>query len=118
MCGWAVVQLDHDKEEHPWYAMSGTVLAELEVQITINRAELWAVTMPLAGLVGPSSIYTDGRGNIGCGNIDVDLWINSWALLTDCAEKEWDMDVKRVEGYRRKKVKLAMTKAQIFFERK
>ena len=27
-CGWAVVQLDHDKEEEPWYAIYGTMLAE------------------------------------------------------------------------------------------
>ena len=27
-CGWAVVQLGHDKQEDPWYATCGTVLAE------------------------------------------------------------------------------------------
>ena len=39
-CGWAVVQLDCDKEEEPLYASGGTLLAELEVQRTIKRAEL------------------------------------------------------------------------------
>ena len=38
-CGWAVVQLDHDKEEEPWCAIFCTMAAEFEVQITIKRAE-------------------------------------------------------------------------------
>ena len=36
-CGWAVVQVDYDKEEEPVYAISGTMRAELEVQSTIKR---------------------------------------------------------------------------------
>ena len=28
-CGWAVVQLDYDKEEETWYAIYGTMLARL-----------------------------------------------------------------------------------------
>ena len=36
-----VVHLGDDKEEEPWYAINSTMLAELEVQRTIRRAELW-----------------------------------------------------------------------------
>ena len=63
-CGWAVVQVDYDKEEEPVYAISGTMRAELEVQSTIKRAELWAFTMTLASLIGPSTIHTDKMGTI------------------------------------------------------
>ena len=38
--GWAVVLVVCDEEEDPWYAKNGTMLADLEVQRTINRAEL------------------------------------------------------------------------------
>ena len=43
-CGWsmAVVQLDHDEEMEPMHSMYGTLDAELEVQRTIQRAELTA----------------------------------------------------------------------------
>ena len=45
-CGWAVVQLDNDKEEEPWYAIYGTML-----QRTIKRTELSELTVALASLV-------------------------------------------------------------------
>ena len=61
---WAVVQLDYDEAEEPWYAIYGTMMVELEVQRTINRAELWAVTMALSCLIGPSSSHTDNMGII------------------------------------------------------
>ena len=41
-CGWAAVELDDDEEDAPWYAIHETMLAELEVQSTTTRAELWA----------------------------------------------------------------------------
>ena len=63
-CGWAVVQLDHDKEEEPWYDMCGTMLDELEVQRTIKRTVLWAFTRALSGLLGPSTIHTDSVDNL------------------------------------------------------
>ena len=43
-CGWAVVQIDYDKVEEPRCAIYGTMLAELELQRTINRRELWGFT--------------------------------------------------------------------------
>ena len=57
-----MVQLDYDKEDEPRSSMYGTMLAELEVQRMIRRAELWAFTMALAGLVGPSTVHTDSMG--------------------------------------------------------
>ena len=39
-CGWAVAQLDYDKEEEPPCAICGTMLAGLEAQRTIKGAEL------------------------------------------------------------------------------
>ena len=41
-CGWSVVQLDHDQEVGPMHGMCGTLDAELDVERTINRAELTA----------------------------------------------------------------------------
>ena len=39
--------------------MCGTMLAELEEQRTVKRAESWAFAMALSGLIGPSTIHTD-----------------------------------------------------------
>ena len=55
---WALLQLDNDKEEEPWYVVSDMMLAELEVQRTINRTELCAFTMALPGFIGPSTTHT------------------------------------------------------------
>ena len=41
-CGWLVVQLDHDEEMGPMHGMYGTLEADLEVQRTVERAELTA----------------------------------------------------------------------------
>ena len=49
--GWAVVQLDYDKEEESWYVIDGPILAELDVERTIKRAELRASTVASAGTV-------------------------------------------------------------------
>ena len=57
-CGWAVVQLDQDMTEEPWYAIYGTMLAMLEVQRTIKRALSWSLTMTVASLIGPSTFHT------------------------------------------------------------
>ena len=37
VCGWAVVQLDYDEEEEPWYAIYGPMVVELDVQGSIRR---------------------------------------------------------------------------------
>ena len=108
-CGWAVLQLDNDKEEEPWYAIHGTMLAELEVQRTMKRAELCAFTM-LPGRVGPSTIPSDSmsildglwRGEEGCigpTQKDADLWIQNLGLITRLRGKHWDLDVKRVKAH-------------------
>ena len=47
------VKPDHDKEVEPWCAISGTMLAELEVQRTMKRAELLAFTITLSCLIEP-----------------------------------------------------------------
>ena len=39
-CGWPVVQLDYDGEDEPWYVVFVTMLAELDVQRTIKRADV------------------------------------------------------------------------------
>ena len=103
-CGWAVVQLDYDKEEEQWYATYGTRLAELYVQRTIKRAQLVAFTMALSELVGPSTVHTDNmgimdglwRGEEGCvgpKTIRCDLWLQFLFFFGS-----WDVDVKHVKA--------------------
>ena len=53
------MHLDYVKEKEPWYALYGTMLAELDVQRTMKSAELRTVTMALASLIGPSIIHND-----------------------------------------------------------
>ena len=83
-CGWAVVQPDNDQ-----YAVCGTMLAEIEVQRTIKRAELWLFTMAFSCLRGPATIHTDNmaifvgpwRGEDGCigpKQNDAHLWMKCW----------------------------------------
>ena len=58
-----------DKEEEPCCATYGTMLAELEVQRTIQRAELCAISMALSAFVCPSTIHTDIWASwMGCGD--------------------------------------------------
>ena len=64
VCGWLVVHLDFDKEEDPWCVIHGKMWADLEVQRTIKRAVLWAFTIVLSCLIGPSTIHTENMGNI------------------------------------------------------
>ena len=110
-CGWAEVQFYYEKKDEPWYAICGTMLAELQVQRSISRAELWAFTMALAGMIIQPSMLTarasfDGLWRAGrriywadaerCG-----LMETNWELLTECAEKNWDTTKKHqfvVEG--------------------
>ena len=63
-----MLKLAYDKEEEPWYAIYGTMLASLEVQRTIKRAELWAFNMALSVLIGPSTVHTDNMG----------IWAGMW----------------------------------------
>ena len=56
-CGWAVVQLDEDEDEESLQAHKNAMLAELEAQGTIKRAEMWAFAMALSGLSGPSAFF-------------------------------------------------------------
>ena len=77
-----MVQLDYDKEEEPWYAVCGPVLAELEVQRTIKKRQSYGIRR----LVGPSTLHSESMGMIdglwrtgegscwtraeGCGRVD------------------------------------------------
>ena len=85
--------------------MHGTMLTESEIQRTIKRAELWALTISLACLSGPSIHYhvesiIDGLG------------FKKWDLLTECAEKNWDLHLKHVKAHRPGKENKAMSKEQ------
>ena len=127
-CGWAVVQLDYDTAEDPWYAISGTVLAKLEGQRTIKKTQLWDFTMTLAVLVGSSTIHTVSMG------IVVGLWKEkkdslgrnrrmltcgkTVELFTECAEKERDLDVKHMKAHRTEKEKNATSKKQFCSRKK
>ena len=68
--------------------------------------------MAFSGLNDPSTIHTDSMGILdgmwrgeegftGPKQKDADLWI-FWerSLLTDCAEKNWDLDVKHETAHR------------------
>ena len=113
------------KEEEPLYAIYGTMPAELRVQRRTKRSELLAFTMVLASLVGLSTIHTDNMGIIVCcGGEKNDALDRSrrmrifmdanWELLTECAEKDWNLDVKQVKAHRTEKEKNAMTQMQEF----
>ena len=86
------------EEKQPWYAICCMMLAELEVQRTVRRAEMWAFTMALSCLTGSATIHTYNigildvlsRGEEGCAGPkekDADLWINIWELLEECMGK-------------------------------
>ena len=79
--------------------------------------------MAVASLIGPSSIHTDNiglvdglrRGEQGCcgpTQEDADLRINNRKVLTECAEKGRDLEVKHAKAHRAGKGKTAMTKEQ------
>ena len=78
------------------YAIYGTMLAELEVQRTINRAEFWAFRFQ-AWLARPPSIRTTCAFWMDCGEEEkvvldkgrktLTYGISIWEFLMDCAEK-------------------------------
>ena len=74
-CGWAVVQLDCGKKEEPRYAIYGTMLAELELQRTINSASRPTVWAFFLGCVGENKrcILPEQKG--------ADLWIKIWDFV-------------------------------------
>ena len=90
-CGWAVAQLDYDKEEEPWYDTYGTMLAELGK--CRERVKEQNSGRSLSSLIGPYIIHADtvgsldglwrGEGGIGTKQKDV----KHWKLLMICAEK-------------------------------
>ena len=63
-CGWSVVQLDCDEELGLLHGMYGSVDAELEVQRTVNRAELTAFLCLLNKVIGPIKVHVDNKGII------------------------------------------------------
>ena len=42
-CGWAVANMDLDGGEEPWYGGAGNMPIDVDVQRTIERAEIWAL---------------------------------------------------------------------------
>ena len=57
-----IVQLDHDEEMEPMHGMYRTLEAELEVQLTIKRAELTAFLCLFRKAVGPTMLHVDNKG--------------------------------------------------------
>ena len=49
---------------------------------------------------------------------EADLRVKLWKLLTECVEKNWDLDVNHVKAHRTDKEKKAMTKEQQLFWKK
>ena len=104
-----VVQLDYDKEEEQCYTIYGTMLAETEVQRTIQRAELQSFTR----LDHQPFPQTTWASLMACGEVKrVAVGVNTEMrtcvfliseLLEECAETAWDLDVKRVNAHRIKK---------------
>ena len=64
-CGWAVVQLDIDGSDIPWYGMYGTILVCVDMQRTIDKAVMWAFYMALVRSSGLACIYIDNFGVLG-----------------------------------------------------
>ena len=56
-CGCAVVQIELDGGEEPWYGVPGNMLIELEVRRTTKRAEIWALYMALCRLSWPAELW-------------------------------------------------------------
>ena len=75
--------------------------------------------MALAGLIGPST-HTDGmtivdglwreeEGSIGPARHHADSGNHFCELLTECAEREWRLEVKHAKAHRTEKEKKATT---------
>ena len=56
------------------------------------------------------------EGWIGPKQKDADLWKTCWEVLSECAEKDWNLDVKHVKAHRTEKEKKIMTQIQEFVE--
>ena len=63
-CGRSVVQLDHDEEVGPMHGMHSTLDAELEVQRTIERAQLTVCLCLIRRISGPTKAHVDNKGII------------------------------------------------------
>ena len=59
-----MVQLDHDEEMVPMHGMYGTLDAELDLQLTIKRAELTAFLCLTRKASGPTMVHVDNKGFI------------------------------------------------------
>ena len=59
-----MVQLDHDEEMVPMHGMYGTLDAELDLQLTIKRAELTAFLCLTRKAIGPTMVHVDNKGII------------------------------------------------------
>ena len=56
------MQLNHDEELVPMHGMHGTLDVELEVQRTINRAEMTAFLCLLKKAIDPTKVHVDYNG--------------------------------------------------------
>ena len=56
---WSVVQLDHDGDLGPMREYFGPIEAGIQVQRTINRADMTALCVALTRLCAPAAIHTD-----------------------------------------------------------
>ena len=96
-CGCATVQLDWPEE--PCSALHGTLLAEIEAQRTIKRAEPWSFMMGVSCLTGPATVHTDNMGILlVCGEEKTVrkehkrkmlIYGRSGNLLEECGGKKW-----------------------------
>ena len=86
------VATDGDGELGPMHGVYGTMVAELEVQRTIKRAELTAFLCLLKKIFGPVKMHVDNNGIIdgllrgemkciGPKSRDADLWNKIWEEL-------------------------------------
>ena len=100
-CGWALVQRDYDQKEEPWYATYGSMLAEFGSAENDQKSRVVGLHHGACKLDGfpPPSTPTMWALLMGCGGEKKDAfgW-NHLALLTACAEKNWDLDVHHGEG--------------------
>ena len=113
--GWSVVQLDHEELE-PMREYFWPIEAGIEVQRTINRADMKALCVALTRLCAPTAIHTDRmcivsglhRGEkkcIGPKSKGADLWIKLWEAIEKVRDNDMRFDVKAYRTSKRQQKK-------------
>ena len=111
---WSVVQLDHDEDVGPMHGMYGTLDPGLEVQRTIERAELTAFIRHFRRKVDPTTDHFDNKGIIdglwrgemkciGPKAKDADLWLCIWEEVRRIHQEGVLLEVEHVKAHRSKK---------------